>query len=196
MQWALQEGEELSKRQVEQRRNDRASVDERDHHVASAVQGMHTKSQHQASRRDRQEQEQRHQVIAKLLAGDCPSVFETPMQGQHRPNDHQDCRHAQEVKEHIAYPGDFGVKRPDAYAEHEYLVHLWSVRLTGKMDPAKDQWKRHHPSEDRAPGHTEVCQPAAPAAPANEVLGYEIAAQSPGQNKQMSHDSLPLQEEL
>src|SRR6266403_228105 len=147
MQWALQEVEELSKRQVEQRRNDRASVDQRDHHVASAVQGMHTKGQHQTSRRDRQEQEQRHQVIAKLLAGDCPSVFETPMHGQHHPNDHQDCRQVQEVKEHMAHPGELSVKRPNAYAKHEYLVHLWGVRLTFKMDPAKDQWKSHCSSE-------------------------------------------------
>jgi hypothetical protein len=79
VQGALQEVEELPEWQVQERGNDRASVDERDHDVASAVQGMHTEGQHQASRRDRQEQEQRHQVTAKLLRSDRPSVFETPM---------------------------------------------------------------------------------------------------------------------
>ena len=75
VQWALQEMEELAEWQVEKRGNDRASVDQRDHDVASAVQGMHTEGQHQASRRDRQEQEQRHQVIAKLLSSDCPGCL-------------------------------------------------------------------------------------------------------------------------
>src|SRR2546422_981369 len=135
MQRALQEMEELAKWQVEERRNDCASADQRDHHVASTVQGMHTKSQHQASRRDCEEQEQRHQVIAKLLAGDCPSVFETPMQGQHHSNDYQDCRQVQEVEQHMAHPGDLSVKRSYVYAEHKYLVHLWGVRLTLEMDP-------------------------------------------------------------
>ena len=63
------------------------------------------------------------------------------MQRQHHPNDHQDCRQVQEVKEHIAYPGDLGVKRPNTYAEYEYLVYLRGVRLTFKVDPAKDQRK-------------------------------------------------------
>ncbi len=194
MQGALQEVEELPEWHIQECGNDRASVDKRDHDVASAVQGMHTKSQHQASRRDRQEQEQRHQVIAKLLRSDCPTVFETPMQRQYYPNDHQDRRQVQEVEEHIAHPGDLGVKRPDVYTEHEYLVHLRGVRLTFKMDPAKDQRKRHHPGEYRTPGHAEVCQPAAPAPPANEVLRHEIADKSAGQRQQMAPDLLPLQE--
>src|SRR6266571_8546702 len=116
--------EELPEWQVEECGNDRASVDERDHDVASAVQGMHTEGQHQTSRRDRQEQEQRHQVIAKLLRSDCPSVFETPMQRQPHPNDHQDRRQVQEVEKYITYPGDLSVERPKAYTEHEDLIHL------------------------------------------------------------------------
>ena len=42
-----------------------------------------------ASRQDRQKQAQWHQVVAKLLRSDCPSVFETPMQRQPCSNDHQ-----------------------------------------------------------------------------------------------------------
>ena len=79
-------------------------------------------------------------------------------------------------------------------AEHEYLVYLRGVRLTFKMDPAKDQRKRHHPGEDRAPGHTEMRQPATPAPPANEMLRHEIADKSAGQRQQMAPDLLPLQE--
>src|SRR5438309_650025 len=155
---------------------------------------MHTEGQHQASRRDRQEQEQRHQVVAKLLRSNCPGVIETPMQRQHHSNDHQDCCQVQEVEEHIAYPGELSVKRPDAYAKHENLVHLRSVRLTFKMDPAKDQRKRHCPSEDCAPGHAEVSQPATPSAPTNEVLRHEITDKSAGQCAQMAPGLPPLQE--
>src|SRR6266498_1012398 len=157
---------------------------------------MHTKSQQQASRRDCEEQEQRHQVIAKLLAGDCPSVFETPMQGQHHSNDHQDRRQVQEVEEHMAHPGELSVKRPYVYAEHEYLVHLWGVRLTLEMDPTKDQRKSHCSGEYRAPGHAEMRQPAAPAPPANEVLRHEVANQSPNQSQHMAPDFLAPEEQL
>src|SRR5438094_4577358 len=182
--------EELREWEVEEWSNVRASVDDRDHDVASTVQGVHTQGQHQTSRRDRQEQEQRHQVIAKLLRSDCSSVFEAPMQRQPHPDDHQDRRQVQEVEKYITYPGDLSVKRPKADAKHEYLVHLRGVCLTLKMDPPKDQRKRHCPSEDRAPGHAEMCQPATPAPPANEVLCHKIVDKSHGQRQHMAPELL------
>src|SRR5262245_56133989 len=157
---------------------------------------MHTKGQHQTSRRDRQEQEQWHQVVAKLLRSNRPRVFETPMQRQPHPNDHQDRRQVQEVEEHITYPGELNVKRPNTDAKHEYLVHLRGVCLTLKIDPAKDQWKRYCPGKYRTPGHAEVCQPAAPASPVNEVLRHKIADKSADQGQQMAPEPLPLHEYL
>jgi hypothetical protein len=50
MQRALQEMEELPEWKVEERGNHCASVDQRDHDIASAVQGMHTQGEHQARR--------------------------------------------------------------------------------------------------------------------------------------------------
>jgi hypothetical protein len=48
MQWALQEMEELPEWEVEECGNHCASVDQRDHDIASAVQSVHAQGEHQA----------------------------------------------------------------------------------------------------------------------------------------------------
>src|SRR5262245_29263644 len=98
----LKDVEELPEWQVEQHGDTRSPVDQGEHHVTLTVQSVHAYSQHQASRRHCQEQEQRYQVVAELLHGHDSSLFETPMQRQPHTDNDQDRRQVQEIEEHIA----------------------------------------------------------------------------------------------
>src|SRR5436190_6876819 len=86
----LEDVEELSKRDVEQRGAHRDGVDERERGVARAAEEVGAEGEHQPRQRDRQQQQERHDVVAELLPRHRSRLTQAPPQRERHARDHHD----------------------------------------------------------------------------------------------------------
>ncbi len=90
LRWTLEDVEQLAERQPQERDDDGSGVKDGEELVAVAAHPGVAGGQHQSADADREQQEQRQDVLPELLNGHCTVVDHAPPEGQHHAGNHQE----------------------------------------------------------------------------------------------------------
>src|SRR5262245_11363417 len=134
----LEDVEELAERQPQQGKDDRNGVRDGQELVGVALQPGVADRQEQPRDADREQQEQRQQVLLKILQGGGPVVPQTPAQRQQHSSDHRERRPDQAVEDQMADQRRMA-EREGRQAKHEDLIARQVPRHRSEVDPAEHE---------------------------------------------------------
>ena len=175
----LEDVEELSERQPEERADHRDRVEDREERVGVALHPGVAGGEHQPGEADGEEQDQRQEVFGEPLNGRGALLAHAPPHGQHHARDHQERRPDQAVEQEE--PEERVVRKAERReAERDRLVQREIAGNRSKVQPAEDQRKGDGDGEQAAPHDEHVGEPAQPIPREDEAIAEHVERRRAG----------------
>src|SRR5581483_8187182 len=165
---------ELAEGKPQQREDDGDRVQDGEKIVAVAFHPRVARGQEQAGDADREEQNQRQEILDEELHRGGAFFAHAPADGQHDAGNHQKRRPHQAVKNYEA-GGRFGVEDKSRKAEKKDAVFIRRGGKRLEMNPAENQREGDRGREDAAPHDQPVGEPALAASSKNKPVHGDVA---------------------
>src|SRR5262245_8135088 len=192
---ALEDMEELPERQPQQREDDRDGVSDGEELIGVALHPRVADRQQEPGGADREQQEQRQEVLLEILERRRPPVAQPPAQGEDHARDHEQRGPHEPVEEQVPDQRCVG-ERDGGDAEDEDLIARKVARHRPEIEPAEHEGERDGGGEQAAPHDQLVRQPTRPAAPPDEPVRQEHADEPTDEAPEALRQASSLQERL